>query len=259
MSRTRTHRALLRWGLCVAAAALAPAASAQTFEFVYTGTFSSADALNLDGAATTDFAGTTAFTATAFFNENSTNLAGPIGVPGFVAYSPLSATLSVAGKTYSFTTADQNPAQGVTVAIFDQNTPFGPGHYAAGFLQNPLADGAGFIGDWATASPNFSAGQLKSTTFTGYTGVGYGSGPTPAGGTVPTVVPILLTDNFGHTYDLTLGNYDEQAATSVENTATLNAVPEASSTVSFGLLLALFGSLALAARRKVRASQASAD
>ena len=111
--------------------------------------------------------------------------------------------------------------------------------------------GRGFIGDWASASTPFRATHLVPTVFTGYTGVGYGSGPDPHNGQPPAVVPIPLTDSSGKSYLLTLGNYDDEAATSVQNTAELLAapVPEASTTVSLGLLLAL-GGLVLAARRK---------
>ena len=243
--------ARLAWTACLAAAAalFAPAASAKPFVFTYTGTFSKLDALNAQGSALDAFAGTTPFLITATFDDSSANLAAPIGVPGFVAYSPLSATLTVGRDTYTLETASQSPTQGITVALFDNTTPFSPGRYAAGLLQNPLADGAGFISDFSSTSSPFDATHLTPTTFGGYNGVGYGSGPSGA------VVPILMTGAGGQTYLLTLGNYDEQAATGTQNTAVLKAapVPEASSVVSFGLLLcAGLGGLT-AARKKARA------
>ena len=190
------------------------------------------------------------------FDDSSPNLAAPVGVPGFVAYSPLSATLTVDGQTYNFATYDQNPAQGVTVAIFDNTTPFtlpGPPRYAAGFLQNPLADGAGFIGDWTSASPTFSATHLVPTTFTDYNGVGYGAGPNMGA----TVVPIPLTNSLGKSYLLTLGNYDEQyPQTHQLNTAQLIAVPE---TAPLGLLaagLALFAVTRRPRRQSERTEEA---
>jgi len=96
---------------------------------------------------------------------------------------------------------------------------------------------------------------LTPTTFTGYTGVGYGPGPDPHNGKPPAVVPIPLTDASGKSYLLTLGNYDEEAAGNVQNTAQLMlappSVPEASTTVSFGLLLALgLSGLVVAAKRR---------
>ena len=111
---------------------------ANTFKFTYTGSFSSANALNPAGDPTTFLSGPTPFTAEALFDDTSPNLAAPIGVSGFVAYSPLWATLTLGGHTYDVTTYDQNPVEGVTVAIFDNTTPFGPTHFAAGFLKTRL-------------------------------------------------------------------------------------------------------------------------
>ena len=185
--------ALHKAGACLALAGLAlalsaPAASAQTMELLYTGTFGSADALNLTGAPTTDFTGPTPFLVTALFDAGSPNLAALVGNAGFVAYSPISATLTIGTNTYQFVPASLDPINGITVAIFDSTSNFGPPkHVAIGMLQNPMADGAGFIGDWAsTSTPSaFSAGSLVPMTFTGYTGVGYGSGPDPHNGTPP--------------------------------------------------------------------------
>lgn len=100
-----------------------------------------------------------------------------------------------------------------------------------------------------------SLGSQHSTVFTGYTGVGTGSGPDLHDGKDPTTVPILLSGTGGNEYSLTLGNYDEEfAAGSVQNTAVIHAlpVPEASSVVSLALLLAL-GLGAVVVRRKARA------
>ena len=220
---------------------------ANTFKFTYTGSFSSANALNPAGDPTTFLSGPTPFTAEALFDDTSPNLAAPIGVSGFVAYSPLWATLTLGGHTYDVTTYDQNPVEGVTVAIFDNTTPFGPTHFATGFLQNPLADGAGFIGDWVSATPAFSAAHLTSTVFTDYEGTGYGAGPNF--GSI--VVPIPLSDSKGNPYLLTIGNYEERLANGAPlNTAELQAVPEPSSAMwllTGGVMTSL---LALCRRRK---------
>ena len=258
MSRTRTSTALLRVSLLAAAFAAVsiPAASAKKLELTYTGTFSTADALNLQSSAAAGFTSTTPFLITALFDDSSQNLVAPVGMPGFVAYSPISATLTVSGQVYSFMTYAQNPAQGISIAVFDASTPFGPpGHYAVGVLQNPLADGAGIIGDFASVSSPFTANSLHSTVFTGYTGVGTGSGPDLHDGHGPTTVPILLSGTGGNVYNLTLGNYDEEFADgSVQNTAVIHAlpVPETSSVVSLAVLFAL-GLGAVVVRRKVRA------
>jgi len=169
---------------------------------------------------------------------------------GFVAYSPLLVTLTVGGSTYNVATYNQDPVRGITVAVFDQSTPYGPGHYAVGFLQNPVADGAGFIGDWLSASPNFSATHLVTTTFTNYVGVGYGSGPNDANNN-PTVVPIPLTNAADNAYLLTLGNYDEDFTPGVPaNTAQLIAVPEPDSSITILLGFGLIGINQLSHSRK---------
>lgn len=223
-----------------------PAANAGTFKFIYSGSFNTNDALNLQGSPTDYFSGSTPFTATALFDDTSPNLAAPVGTSGFVAYSPISATLTVGDRTYDVATYNQDSARGVTVAVFDDTTPFGAGHYASGFLQNPVADGAGFIGDWLSASPPFSAAQLVTTTFTNYVGVGYGSGP--ASRSVSTVVPIPLSDATGKSYLLTLGNYDEEFANGVLNTAQLEAVPEPDNNIAMLLGLGLTGISLLSCR-----------
>ena len=213
---------------CVAvlAGVMASPASADLFDLVYTGNFSVANALNLQGAPTQNFAAPTPFTITALFDTASPNIVAPVGVPGFVAYSPLSAVLSVGGLDYNLITYNQNPVSGITAAVFDDTTPFGPGHYAVGIIANPLMDGAGIVGDWVSASPTFSAANLVSTEFTNYVGVGYGSGPLDPSMN-PTIVPIPLTNALGQTWLLTLGNYDEEFAQGAPlNTARITAVPE---------------------------------
>ena len=229
----QTSVCLLRRTVCVTAlmGVMASPASADLFDLVYTGNFSTANALNLQGAAAQNFAAPTPFTITALFDTASPNIVAPVGVPGFVAYSPLSAVLSVGGQDFNLTTYNQNLVSGVTVTVFDDTTPFGltpsgANHYGVGIIANPLMDGAGIVGDWVSASPTFSAANLVSTEFTGYTGVGYGSGPLDPNMN-PTIVPMSMTDALGQTWSLTLGNYDEEFAQGAPlNTARITAVPE---------------------------------
>jgi len=130
-------------GLALAGLALAtPAASAQTMELVYTGTFGSLDAFNPAAGSTTAFTGTTPFLVTALFDPTSPNLVALVNNKGFVAYAPTSATLTIGTNTYQFVPYSAATPNGVSVAIFDSTSNFGPpNHVAVGMLQNPLADG----------------------------------------------------------------------------------------------------------------------
>ena len=261
MTFAQTGGALLRYAAFVTALAgmTITSASADQFELIYTGSFSTVNALNLQGSPTQNFAAPTPFTVTAFFDTASPNLVAPVGIPGFVAYSPSSAVLTLGGQNYSMTTYDQNPTSGMSVTIFDNTTPFGitpsGNRYGVGLLANPLADGAGFVGDWTSASPPFSATHLVSTEFMDYNGVGVGSGPLDLMMN-PTVVPIPLTDSMGQTFLLTLGNYDEEFSQGAPlNTARIIAVPEPG---NFALLIGIGivgpGFLARARKRRLSAA-----
>ena len=171
------------------------------------------------------------FTMTGIFDTSTGSLLPPpsTGFPssGWVDYAPLSVTLKVGGSTYSVATYDGSipvtGGPGLTVAIFDDTTIFSPApppfsHFAAGFIQNPIQDGAGIVGDWTDLSPGYTIPNLVTTTYpaSDFYGVGFGSGPCPhpppgpggvcePPGDVNTVVPIPLD---GGAYWLTLGTYD---------------------------------------------------
>lgn len=206
-------RSLLR--LLIAGCTLgAVGAQAAPFELIYTGTFSSVEALNLASAsAPTFFTGSTPFTIHALFDDSSPNLAPNAGGPfaGFRAYAPSSATIEIASTPYRIETILTNPLAGVTVAIFDQNS-FTPGRYGIGLIADPVSDGAGVVGDFASASPNFTAAALTPTVFGDYAGVGHGSGVCLSGSPPAcphAVTPWVLRDGSNEAYSLTLGNFAE--------------------------------------------------
>jgi len=216
-------RARWRHALCTLAGAWAFAfvpnwVQAAPFELIYNGSFNNQDALNLASQSNlTYFTEDTPFTIRAWFDTSSPNLAPPAPpapppFAGFRAYSPSLVTIDVGSQTYLMDSFTTNPTAGATVAIFDQNS-FTPGRYAIGILQQPPQDGAGIIGDFSGASPNFTVNALTSTSFTGYNGVGYGSGVclqgTGADCQLNAVTPFVLHDSANHTWALTLGNYDE--------------------------------------------------
>jgi hypothetical protein len=215
------------------------AAQAMPYELVYTGTFNATESLSLASAATpTFFSGITPFTIRASFDDSSPNLLPPsFPFLGFHAYVPSSATIAIGGTTYSIDTAATNPTAGVAVSIFDRTQIFNPGRYGIGLIANVLNDGAGIVGDFASASPDFTVGALTPVTYTDYFGVGHGSGPCISG--QPPACPHLDTPwvlhGAGNTWNLVLGNYEEDypvahtagAQVGVLNTASITAaVPE---------------------------------
>ena len=234
---------------------------AAELELVYNGSFNTQDALNLASQGTpTYFSGETSFTINAFFDTSSTNYAPPGSVAppfaGFRAFAPSLATLTVDGMTYTIDPITTDPTAGITVAIFDNNS-FTPGRYGVGILQNPPADGAGIIGDFSGATPGFSGTVAGPTEFTGFNGVGYGSGVclNGTGGNCKqnAVTPLILT-NGGQTFDLTLGNYSADYGTvepgdiaGPDNSACLLAAPEPA---TYGLGLLSLGLLAAFRRRR---------
>ena len=260
-----------RGALCVLAGALALTvipnrAQGASFELVYNGFFNNQDALNLASQSTpTYFTGDTAFTIRAFFDTSSPNLAPPVPnspFVGFRAYAPSLATIDIGGQTYTMDTFTTNATAGVTVAIFDQNS-FTPGRYAVGILQQPPQDGAGIIGDFSGASPNFTVNTLSSTTtFTGYNGVGYGSGVCVQGANpncqANAITPFVLHNGANQTFALTLGNYEETYSLGPDagtrgpngplNQAQLVATPEPGTLGVVGAAFALM--LGLARRRR---------
>lgn len=235
MSRFRQYAGVCALVLLTSTAA---PARAQSFMMTMQGILDSRSFITGPGA--TSFGASTPFTLTGFFNTTTQNLVAPIGVSGFVAYTPSRLELSVSGRTYlvqPFTLA--NPT-GLSVAIFDATTPFDPGRYGVGVIQNPLADGAGIVADYAGATPAYVIGTtgVRATTFTGFNGVGVSSGVClvgPPGGCVTNAVtPIPLT--FGaDTYALTLGNYSQDVGAEFSYSVSITAVPEPGSALQLGI------------------------
>jgi hypothetical protein len=267
----RRRLAVSRWLrlFALASAFAAVDAQASPFELVYTGTFNTTEALNLQASANrTFFGGITPFTIHALFDNSSPNLA-PIGglFDGFNAYAPTSATIYILGTRYSIETRTANPLAGVTVAIYDQSNIYMPGLYGIGLTTgtNPNNGGAGIIGEFTSASPPFTVSALTPEVFTDYYGVSHSSGPCASGGSpvcLPLVTPWVLHDASDALWNLTLGNYEEDypalhpgspsTAVGQLNTAAINAVnaavPEPSTWAM--MILGFVGISFMAYRRK---------
>ncbi|MDQ6612363.1 MAG: hypothetical protein M3Y64_08015 [Gemmatimonadota bacterium] len=228
---------------------------AQSFVMTMQGILDSRSFITGPGAAA--FGSASPFTLTALFNTTTPNLVAPIGIPGFVAYTPSSLQLSVAGRTYAVQAFDFAHPTGLSVAIFDGTTPFAPpGRYGVGFIQNPLADGAGIVGDFMGASPSYALGAtgVVPTTYTGFSGVGVASGictlGPPDNCLANAITPIPMTF-ANQAYSLTLGNYDQDPSPGFSYSVSIAAVPEPNS-----FLLVAVGAFALVAvgRKRIRHS-----
>ncbi len=233
----------------IAAASLltASGAKAAVFDLHYTGWLSTDEALNLKSDSDpTYFTEATSFSLWARFDDASPNMAPPSPpfpppFAGFRAYAPISMSIDVAGMHFSVSDAD-NPL--LSVSIFDQNS-FIPGRYAIGFIVDPATDGAGIVGDFKSASPDFVVSDLKPTTFGDFAGSGHSSG-TCISGMPPNcphnVTPLVLRDAGNAAWNLTLASYEQDYPDQGLNTAVLSAVPEPSTTaLMLGGLLALGG------------------
>lgn len=248
-----TTRAVVTASLAVGLLfAMAPTTQAREFSFALNGVFNG-NSGTTDSISGTSFAANTPFTMSALFDSSSPNLlpAAPM-FSGFVAYAPQSVTLVVGGLAYDVAIYTPSETDGVSVAIFDSTSHFGPpGHYAAGFIQNPVADGAGIVGDWLTATPPFTVSSLTDTKFSAsdFFGVGFGSGVCTAGAgptcTAHAITPIPLMLG-GVSYALTLGDYDLEASSHTFGTPTnfpfsAALVPEPASIALLGAGLAGLG------------------
>ena len=227
-------------------------ANAAPFKLTYSGVFATADSISEEGSPITNFANPTPFTLTAIFDTSSTNYVGflpPFLQAGWVSYSPSSATLSAGGQTYSVDNFATNPASGIAVAIFDRNTIFEPGFYGVGFIQDPIADGSGIVGDFAFADPNFTATNLVSTTFGGYRGAGVSAGihAMPGSGPLVEARPITLRQG-DNVYLLRLSDRTEEFSDGAPlHSVSLTAIPEPGTLMLVSAAFA--GLLALRSRR----------
>lgn len=206
----------------------ATSAVAAEFELRYEGVLSGAESLiGPDGVDLV--VAETPFSFSARFDTSSPNLVAPIPVPGFVAYAPSAATITILGTDYDVTRFDQDPDYGIGIAIFDPSNVFFPGVYGIGFIANPIEDGAGIVADFRSASPDFSVLDLMPTVFGDFDGAGYlaGIGCAPPDPRPCAARPLALTGPSGEAWFLGFQNGDRPGG--VTHRAELLAVPEPTS------------------------------
>lgn len=252
LAHATTARTLCLGAIGLAAVSVALPVSARPFELIYTGQLNSADQLYLTGQTASNLSGPTPYTLRIRFDDGSPNLVGALPFPGFVAYTPIFARMRIGGQNFDVAGFPDDTAGGITVAIFDKSNIFTPGKYGVGFIVDPVADGAGIVGDFDGATPEFSVGNIVPTVFTGYNGAGVSAGIGCGIGPVCTPAPISLTSSGGQAWSLQLGNRIEfTAAGAPLNTASIAAVPEPA---TWSLMIAGFGLVGIGLRRRAAAA-----
>ncbi len=248
--------------LCLLAAVNTVPAQATVVNFTYSGFFGTTDSLTPAGGTQIPFGPRTPFELVASFDDSSPNLVAALGITGFIAHSPISAQMTIAGTEYSVASFADDPIGGITIAIFDQTNPFVPGKYGVGFIVDPVLDGAGIIGRFGDATTNFTVDALVGTELTDFIGAGFRSGPaldptTPPGGCYGpgnaakcAVVPIALSDMTGTQYGLELGTRAENyTSTDLLHAAAIAPVPLPG---TLALVLAGIAGASLGRRRRTR-------
>ena len=195
---------------------------------------------------------------------------------------PLWVNLSVGGTTYSVATYTMSPSTGFAIDVFDQSQPFCADHYAVGVNQDPIDDGAGIIGDWLAATPDYTEAPTppripppsplpptlaSNTTYSEFFGVGFGSGTCSSPGAPPCITTPIPLDGgakflYLETYDLTSTPYinDPESPpgafpTDLIFTATLTVVPEPS---TWAMMMLGLAGLGFAGYRKARSGRRAA-
>lgn len=231
--------------------------AATTWRFELGGWLSSLDSFGPAGGRTA-LTGDTPFTFNATF-RSADELTGPVP-PGFSAFSPLSASMTLLGQTYEVLTYAQDAESGVAVLLFDPSNVFNPGFWAAGIHADPLSPDTGIVARFGMTSSGLSVepGALTATTFGDFRGAGYGSGTPdtpgpgfrcwPGGGATCAIEPFLLTSAGGGAFELAIASRPYDATPGgVAFAASLTAVPLPG---GMAFLLTALGMGALVVRRR---------
>lgn len=202
--------------LTAAIAGAAGMAEAATWRFDFAGVLGSADSFVSAGqrAALPD---ATPFQLSAIFDD-TLDLTAPSGLPGWAAYAPTTATMTLLGETYDVLSNALDPDDGIVVMLFDPTNVFNSDFWAAGIHGAPLIADTGIIARFKSTTPALGLDDgLEGTVYGDYVGAGYVSGPPDTAGAgnrcwpiIATatckVQPLILFDAAGDRFELAIGS-----------------------------------------------------
>lgn len=238
----------MKWyGFIAAIGALlasAAPATARTLTLIYTGAFSEPDQLVSATGGPDLITRETAFELEARFSTDED--IAPAFLPGIAAFRPIFARFTIGGVLYR-----PDPAlSDFAVAIFDRDNMFGPrnsGRYGVGWIVEAdippspggPGDGPGNIGDFFSASPDFSVANIVPTVFQQFQGAGFAGGP--GCGLFPgacALTPLNLIGPGGERFQLQLEREREDELIDGGPLQTAQIVPGPAAIGLFGLLAA---------------------
>lgn len=197
------------------------------------------DSLYVTGGTVTHFAAPTPFTITGQFDNTSSNEVASLNRPGFAAYRMTNVTFNIAGVTYTVpSTVD------LAAAIFDRSSGYGSptGHYGLGVLHNGTSDTGFSVGDFSSASTDFTIATLTDTVMSGYNGAGFGDrlsafrfGENAAVDNIELIDPNNVSYTLGVYFSYQPALYDAQGNLM---TSSAQIVPEPASMAMLGLAFA---------------------
>jgi hypothetical protein len=204
-----------RLALAAAAAGFFTAADASAWRFEFSGVLGDVDRFGPVGAGTA-LSGATPFTFRATFDEGA-DVTAPTGLPGWAAYAPIRASMTLLGDTYRVLRYGEDADAGVSVMLFEPSNVFNPGFWAAGIHANPLTSDTGIIARFGSTNSALALDDgLTRTEYGDYIGAGYVSGKPatpgpgnrcwPGGGTTCSNEPFVLFGDDGSIFELAVAS-----------------------------------------------------
>lgn len=219
-------------------------ASARTLTLLYTGAFSEPDSLASAAGGPDLITARTPFALEARFRTD-VDIAPPF-LAGFAAFRPIFTRFTIGGVDYRPDTALSDFA----ITIFDRDNMFGPrnsGRYGVGWIVEAdlppspggPGDGPGNIGDYLSASRDFTVDDIRPTVFQQFQGAGFAGGP--GCGLFPgacALVPLNLIGPGGERFLLQFERVREDELSEGGPLQTAQIVPAPAAIGLFGLMSA---------------------